>query len=49
MEKVWKDGRIVVEMSKEEKDKINSVFKKDVPSNKEIVELLKLIIEILTS
>jgi len=49
MEKVWKDGRVVVVMNEEEKEKVNSVLKKDVPSNKEIVELLKLIIEILTS
>ncbi len=49
MERVWKDGRIVVNLSEGEKEKIQNVLKKDVPSNREIVELLKLIIEILTS
>ncbi|MHA1482397.1 MAG: hypothetical protein ACTSQA_03030 [Candidatus Heimdallarchaeaceae archaeon] len=49
MEKIWKDGRIIIELSEEDKEKVDSVLKKDVPSNKEIVELLKLIIEILTS
>jgi len=49
LKRVWKDGRIIIVMSEEEKEKLNNVLKKDVPSNKEIVELLKLIIEILTS
>jgi len=49
MEKIWKDGRIKVVLNEEEKEKINKVLEKDVPSNKEILELLKLIIDILTS
>jgi len=49
MERVWKDGRVITILNKEEKEKINNILKKDTPSNREILELLKLIIEILIS
>mgnify|MGYP000038157737 CR=1 FL=1 len=49
MEKIWKDGRIVNVLSEEEKERVKRAFEKSTPSNKEIVELLKLIIDILTS
>jgi len=49
MEKIWKDGRIVTQLNENEREKINNIFEKDIPSNKEIIELLKMIIEILTS
>jgi len=49
VKKVWKDGRIVTVLDDEEKEKVKKVMEKSVPSNKEIVELLKLIIEILIS
>jgi len=49
MRKIWKDGRVKVELDNEEKERVNAVFEKDVPSNREIVELLKMIIEILIS
>jgi len=49
VDKIWKDGRIINVLSDEEKERLNNILKKDIPSNKEIVELLKLIVEILTS
>lgn len=47
MRKVWKDGRIKIELSEEEENRFKNIVEKDAPSNKEIIELLKLIIEML--
>lgn len=49
MEKVWKDGRVIVLLNEEEKVMVNETLKLDTPSNKNIMLILKLILDILTS
>jgi len=49
MEKIWKDGRVKVELNSEEAETVENAVRNETPSNKEIIKLLKLIIDILTS
>jgi len=49
MRKLWKDGRIVIELNEKEQNEIEEITKKETPSNKEIIALLKQVINILLS
>jgi len=48
MEKIWKDGRVKIELNDSEINTLKHITAKDIPSNKEIITMLKLIIDILT-
>lgn len=47
MQRVWKDGRVVVELDEAE-EKIRKRIKKDNPTLKDIADTLELILKILT-
>jgi len=49
MRKVLSNGRIIIKLDEKEEKEISDITNKDTPSNKEIITLLKQIINILLS
>lgn len=48
MPKIWVDGRVKINLNKENEDRVKTITEKSSPELKDIVELLKVIINILT-
>jgi hypothetical protein len=47
-EKVWKDNRIVIVLSDEEKEEVETIKAQTAPSNRNIIKILNLILDAVT-